>query len=86
MHVGFSEVVIPELTVHWQESYYSASETDGSVEVCAELSTLQFEGSVQVDYATVGDSAEGVRIVFPLHTSVGETELNLCDKNSSLSI
>lgn len=52
-------MVIPDLTVYWQESYYSASEADGSIEVCAELSTLEFVGNVQVDYATVGDSAEG---------------------------
>ena len=55
-----AEKTVPDLTVHWQESYYSASETDGSVELCAELSTVQFEGSVQVDYGTVGDSAKGV--------------------------
>ena len=54
------EVVLPQLTVHWQESYYSVIEADGSVEVCAKLSTLQFEGSVQFDYTTFGDSAEGM--------------------------
>ena len=58
--------MIPELTVHWQESYYSTSEADGSVEVCAELSTLQFDGNVEVDYATISDSAEGVCV----HVSV----------------
>ena len=57
--MNIAEVVVPELTVHWQESYYSASEADGSVEVCAELSTLQFTGSVEVNYATVADSAAG---------------------------
>lgn len=57
-----TEVVIPELTVHWEENYYSTSEADGSVEVCAELSTLQFDGNVEVDYATISDSAEGVCI------------------------
>ena len=46
--------------VHWQESYYSTSESNGHVELCAELSTLQFEGSVQVDYTTFSGSAEGV--------------------------
>ena len=55
----FAELVVPELTVHWQESYYSTSEANGSVEVCAELSRLQFEGNVEVNYATFGDSAEG---------------------------
>ena len=54
-----AEVVVPELTIHWQKGYYSTSETDGSVELCAELSTLQFEGNVQVNYATFGDSAKG---------------------------
>ena len=57
----FAEVVIPQLTVHWQKNYYSVSEADGSVEVCAELSTLQFEGNVQVNYATFDGSAEGNR-------------------------
>ena len=57
-----TEVVIPELTVHWEENYYSTSEADGSVEVCAELSTLQFDGNVEVDYATISGSAEGVCI------------------------
>ena len=57
-----AEMVIPELTVHWQESYYSTSEADGSVEVCAELSTLQFDGNVEVNYATISGSAEGVCI------------------------
>ena len=56
----FAEVVVPELTVHWQESYYSTSETTGSVEMCAELSTLQFDGNVEVNYATFGDSAKGI--------------------------
>ena len=52
-------MVIPDLSVYWQERYYSASEADDSVELCAELSTLQFEGSFQVDYATFGGSAKG---------------------------
>ena len=55
----FAEVVVPELTVHWQESYYSASEATGIVEVCAELSTLQFDGNVEANYTTFGNSAEG---------------------------
>jgi hypothetical protein len=48
-----------DLAVHWQENYHSASEGDGPVELCAEVSTLQFEGSVQVNYATFSGSAEG---------------------------
>jgi hypothetical protein len=57
-----TEICIEEgvdLAVHWQENYHSASEGDGHVELCAKLSTLQFEGSVQVDYATYSDSAKG---------------------------
>ena len=65
----FAEVVVPQLTVHWQKNYYSVSEADGSVEVCAELSTLQFEGNVQVNYATFDDSAEGNR--FNLYMWIG---------------
>ena len=56
---GFTVEVIPELVINWEERYYSVSEADGSVEVCAELSTLQFTGTVEVNYATVADSAEG---------------------------
>ena len=52
--------VLPTLTLRWQESYYSVIEADGSVEVCAKLSTLQFEGIVQFDYTTFGGSAEGM--------------------------
>ena len=52
--------VIPDLVVHWEERYYSVGEGDGGVEVCAELSTLQFTGTVEVDYATVADSAQGL--------------------------
>ena len=58
IHV-IADAGLSKLTVHWQDSYYSVIEADGSVEVCAELSTLQFEGNVQVNYSTVGDSAEG---------------------------
>ena len=65
----FVEVIIPPLTVYWQQRYYSASEADGSVEVCAELSTLEFTGSVEVDYATLEETAEGssIRNVFNQH-------------------
>ena len=56
----FAEIIIPELTIYWQQSYYSASEADNSIEVCAELSTLEFTGSVEVDYSTVGSSAKGL--------------------------
>ena len=39
------------------------SEADGSVEVCAEVTTQQFEGSIQVNYSTAGGSAEGLYIM-----------------------
>lgn len=55
----FAVVIIPQLTVHWQKNYYSVSEADGSVEMCAELSTLQFEGNVQVNFATFDGGAVG---------------------------
>ena len=54
--------------VHWEERYYSVGEGDGSVEVCAELSTLQFTGTVEVDYATVADSAEGMEFSYSVRT------------------
>ena len=65
---------MPELTIYWQENYYSASEADGSVEVCAELSTLQFTGSVEVNYATIADSAKGLSTI---NAEVNNTPQNL---------
>ena len=72
--IVFAEVVVPELTVHWHRSYYSASEADGSVVVCAELSTLQFEGSVQVHFATFGDSAKGNKPRLHLYGPLGKVQ------------
>jgi len=51
---------VPEPRLYLQQSFYSVSEADGSVEVCAEVTTQQFEGSIQVNYTTAGGSAEGL--------------------------
>jgi len=34
--------------------------SNGSVEVCAEVTTQQFEGSIQVNYSTASSSAGGL--------------------------
>ena len=51
---------MPQPKLYLQQSFYSASEADGSAEVCAEVTTQQFEGSIQVNYSTAGGSAEGL--------------------------
>jgi len=53
-------VVVPQPGLYLQQRLYSVSEADGSVEVCVEVTTRQFEGSIQVNYSTVGGSAEGL--------------------------
>lgn len=53
-------VVVPEPTVHLQSNYYSVSEDSGSLEVCAEVTSDQFDGNFEADYATAGGSAEGM--------------------------
>ena len=52
--------MIPEPTVHLQSNYYAVSEGDGSIEVCAEVTTNQFEGTFQAIYMTSGGSAKGL--------------------------
>ena len=53
--------VIPEPTVHLQSNYYAVSESDGSLDVCAEVTSNQFEGTFQANYVTIGGSAKGLR-------------------------
>ena len=52
--------VLPEPTVRLQNNYYTVGENDGGVEVCAEVTTDQFEGTVQANYMTTGGSAKGL--------------------------
>ena len=53
-------IVIPEPAVHLQSNYYAISEGGGSIEVCAEVTTDQFEGTFQAIYMTTGGSAKGL--------------------------
>ena len=76
--------VIPDLVVLWEERYYSVGEGDGSVEVCAELSTLQFTGTVEVDYATVADSAEGMEFSYSVRTRGMHNVLLLSEASISI--
>ena len=50
----------PQLAIRMQQNFYSVMESNGSVEVCAEVTTQQFEGSIQVNYSTASSSAGGL--------------------------
>ena len=52
-------IVIPEPTVRLQSNYYAVGEGDGSLQICAEVTTDQFEGNFQANYMTTGGSAKG---------------------------
>lgn len=52
-------IVVPEPTVRLKSNYYSVGEGDGSLEVCAEITTDQFDGNFQANYVTTSGSAEG---------------------------
>lgn len=52
-------VEVPDPVVHLQSNYYSVGEGDGSVEICAEVSTDQFDETLQANYETSQGSAEG---------------------------
>ena len=52
--------MIPEPTVHMQSNYYTVNEGDGSIEVCAEVTTDQFEGTFEANYITTEGSAKGL--------------------------
>ena len=67
---------VPQLAIHMQKSFYSVSEADGSVEVCAEVTTQQFEGSIQVNYSTAGGSAEGLCYYLKNNTCSAKTMLH----------
>ena len=62
--------MVPEPTVRLQSNYYSIGEGDGSLEVCAEVTTDQFDGNFQANYVTIGDGAEGVWHLHKLLRSV----------------
>ncbi|CAI8052156.1 hypothetical protein GBAR_LOCUS28548, partial [Geodia barretti] len=50
-------VVVPDPTVRLNTSYYSVGEGDGSIEVCAHVTTDQFNNTIQADYVTSAGSA-----------------------------
>ena len=84
INTSVTEVSVPQLAIHMQKSFYSVSEADGSVEVCAEVTTQQFEGIVQVNYTTAGGSAEGLLLTAPstcfdvIMLSVHTSSFNFC--------
>ena len=53
-------VIVPDPMVRFNTSYYSVDEGDGSVEVCIQVTTDQFDNSVQVGYQTTPGSASGM--------------------------
>lgn len=55
--------VVPEPSVHLKSNYYSVGEGEGTLEVCAEVTTNQFDGNFQVKYVTIGGSAKGVWLI-----------------------
>ena len=59
-------IVIPEPAVHLQSNYYAISESGGSIEVCAEVTTDKFEGTFQAIYMTAGGSAKGLNTSFKI--------------------
>ena len=52
--------MVPDPTVRMKSSYYSVGEGDGSVEVCAEVTTDQFDSTFDTDYVTSAGSATGI--------------------------
>ena len=52
-------VVVPDPTVRLVSSYFSVDEGAGSLEICAEVTTDQFDGNFEADYITSAGSAEG---------------------------
>ena len=66
----------PDPKVHLKTSYYSVGEGDGSVEVCAQVTTNQFQNEVRVGYFTTFGSATGKKpctINYKhLHSSIAE--------------
>lgn len=61
--VPLLEEVVPEPTVHLQSNYYTVSEDSGSLEVCAEVTSDQFDDNFEADYVTSEGSAEGLYIL-----------------------
>ena len=59
----FIEIMVREPTVCVHSNYYSVGEGDGSLEVCAELTTDQFDGNFQANFVTIGDRAEGLLLI-----------------------
>lgn len=62
--------MVPEPTVHLQSNYYTVSEDSGSLEVCAEVTSDQFDGNFQANYATSEGSAEGLCIFVTYHNII----------------
>ena len=53
-------LVIPQPAVHLHRNYYTVGESDGIIEVCAEVTTNQFEGNLIANFVTTEGSAKGI--------------------------
>ena len=56
-------VEIPDPRLHLKTSYYSVGEGDGSVDVCAQVTTNQFDNEIRCDYFTTFGSAAGKKLL-----------------------
>lgn len=45
--------------VYLKNNYYSVNEDDGSIGVCAQVTTDEFDHTVNCDYLTTAESAAG---------------------------
>ena len=53
-------VEVPDPKVRLSTGYYLVSEGDGSIEVCAQVTTDQYDNTIQADYVTTPGSASGM--------------------------
>lgn len=49
--------------MHLITGYYSAGEGDGSIEICAQVTTDRFDHTIQFDYLTIAGSATGEKFI-----------------------
>ena len=52
--------MVPDPTVRLVSSYFSVGEGDDSIEICAEVTTDQFDDTFEADYVASSASAEGL--------------------------
>ena len=56
-------VEVPDPKVHLKTSYYSVGEGDGSIDVCVQVTTDQFDNEIWCDYFTSFASATGKKLL-----------------------